>query len=400
MLRALQISQQFPSELYPALGVMVQNAVRALAPLMELEVLAPRPHTLPVPGFPYGGLARLPTRREETGYLVHRPKYLYLVPKAIFYPWAGPAMARALVRYAAHLKRPDVIHAHWSYPDGWAACALREHFGCPLVVHARGSLERVIARQSSRFRELVARPLMAADAVIANSDALAADCLELGVLPAKLRVIPNGVDLELFVPSDKPAMKRRLGLDPARPWVLYCGNLRPVKGVDLLAEAIPMLLAARPELGFALVGGGELEGLLRGKLARFLRDGSVVMTGPLPQQVVARYMSAADLLVLPSRSEARGNVIIEALACATPVAAAAVGGIPEVVRPEHGRLFQPGAVDPIVQALLELTRDLAHLAQLGEAGRRFVLQGDMTWHAHASHTLELYRSLSRDSCAS
>jgi len=393
MLRALQISQQFPSELYPALGVMVQNAVRALAPLVALEVLAPRPYTLPLPGFPYGGLAQLPLLREESGYLVHRPKYWYLVPKPIFYPYAGPAMARALVRYATHLQRPDVIHAHWSYPDGWAGRALSQHLGCRLVVHARGTLERVIARQSARFRALVAQPLMAADAVIANSDALRADCLELGVAPDKLHVIPNGVDLELFVPADKLTMKRSLGLDPQRLWVLYCGNLRLVKGVDLLAEAIPALRAARPLLGFVLVGAGELRAQLQQRLAAFLHDGSVVMTGALPQASVARYMSAADLLVLPSRSEARSNVIIEALACQTPVAAAAVGGIPEVVRPEHGRLFAPGAAQAIVQALLELTDDASRLPQLGAAGRRFVLAGDMTWQAHAAHTHQLYRSL-------
>jgi teichuronic acid biosynthesis glycosyltransferase TuaC len=393
MLRALQISQQFPSEFYPALGVMVQNAVRALTPLLALEVLAPRPHTLPIPGFPYGALSRLPLRREESGYLVHRPKYLYLVPKAIFYPYAGPAMANALLKYAANLQPPDVIHAHWSYPDGWAARALREHFGCKLVVHARGTLERVVARQSPGFRGLVAQPLLAADAVIANSHALRQDCLELGVPAAKLHVIPNGVDLELFVPGDKPAMQRSLGLDPDRLWVLYCGNLRHVKGVDLLAEAIPKLRAARPELGFVLVGDGELRAQLQQSLAPFLADGSVVMTGALPQASVARYMSAADLLVLPSRSEARSNVIVEALACQTPVAAAAVGGIPEVVRSQHGRLFQPGSSQAIVQSVLELTSAAVGLEQLGEAGRKFVLEGDMSWQVHAAHTLELYRSL-------
>jgi glycosyltransferase involved in cell wall biosynthesis len=265
--------------------------------------------------------------------------------------------------------------------------------GCRLVVHARGTLERVIAQQSPRFRALVAQPLMAADAVIANSDALRADCLELGVAPDKLHVIPNGVDLELFVPADKTAMKQSLGLDPARLWVLYCGNLRAVKGVDLLAEAIPSLRVARPELGFVLVGDGELRAKLQQRLATFVRDGSVIMTGALPQASVARYMSAADLLVLPSRSEARSNVIVEALACQTPGAAAAVGGIPEVVRPEHGRLFAPGAAQAIVQALLELTAEPARLPQLGAAGRKFVLAGDMTWQAHAAHTLELYRSL-------
>ena len=398
-MRALQVSQQYPSEYYPALGVMVQNALRALAPLLELELLAPRPYTLPVPGFPFGALARLPATRREHGFVVHRPRYAYLVPKRLFYPLAGPALARALARYARRLRAPELIHAHWSYPDGWAALALREHFQCPLVIHARGTLERVIARQSPRFRRLVVQPLTAADAVIANSDALRQDCLELGVLARNIHVIPNGVDLELFTPQDKSASKRALGLDPERLWVLYCGNLRPVKGVDLLLAAIQQLLAAGSPLSFAIVGSGELEGALRAQLAGALAERRVVMTGALPQPTVARYMNAADLLVLPSRSEARSNVIVEALACRTPVAAAEVGGIPEVMRPEHGRLFAPYDAQAIAAALRELTAQPERLRVLGAAGRQFVLNSDLTWQAHARRTVELYRSLLASSSA-
>ena len=393
MLRALQISQQFPNEHYPALGVMVQNAVRALATQLPLEVVAPRPYTVPLRGVPFGALAKLPTLRDEAGTLVHRPRYLYLVPKRVCYPWAGPAMAHALLRYAPALQRPDIIHAHWSYPDGWAGAALRAHFGSKLVVHARGTLERVIARQSARFRELVARPLNAADAVIANSDALRDDCLALGVLPHKLHVIPNGVDVGMFRPADKPSAKRGLGLQAERTWILFCGNLRHVKGVDLLAEAIPQLLAADSTLGFVLIGSGELQGALRAQLAAWSSMGRVRMTGALAQPEVARYMAAVDLLVVPSRSEARGNVILEALASGTAVAAAAVGGIPEVVRPQHGRLFAPESTLAIVEAVRELVADRARLAHMGHVGHRFVVEGDMSWQAHATHTVELYRSL-------
>jgi glycosyltransferase involved in cell wall biosynthesis len=402
MLRVLHVSQQFPCEAYPALGVMVQNAVRALASKVDQvdqAVLAPRPYTLPVPYFPYGKLANLPTRRLEGNYWVHRPHYLYLVPKWLLYPHAGPALSFSLARYARRelaLARPDVIHAHWSYPDGWAALALRKHFGCRLVVHARGTLERVIARQSPRFHELVATPLRAADAVIANSQALHDDCLELGVAPGRLHTIPNGVDLGLFQPpgpAGKPAEKRSLGLAGDRMLLLYCGNLREVKGVDLLCSALPALCAARPQLDVVFVGTGELEPKLRRELAAQLSLGRVVLTGALPQSQVARYMRAADLLVLPSRSEARGNVILEALASQTPVAAANVGGIPELMRPEHGRLFESGSSAAVLSSLLELTADSGLLSQLGAAGERFARSSGLTWQAHADHTLELYRWL-------
>lgn len=393
MLRVLHVSQQFPCEAYPALGVMVQNSVRALAPLVDQSVLAPRPYTLPIPGFPYGRLAQLPARRIESGYWVHRPHYLYLVPKRWLYPQAGPAMARAFKRYAEQLGPPDVIHAHWSYPDGWAARALRDLFGCKLVVHARGTLERVIAQQGPRFRALVATPLQAADAVIANSEALQRDCLELGVSADKLSVIPNGVDLRLFTPADKSESKRALGLHPQRMLLLYCGNLRPVKGVDLLSQALPELCAARPELDVALVGSGELAATLAREHAALIETGRVRMTGALPQSEVARYMQAADLLVLPSRSEARGNVILEALASRTPVAAAEVGGIPELMRESHGLLFAPGDPRALLRALLTLTAAPERLAQLGAAGEQFARESGLTWQAHAEKTAALYHRL-------
>jgi glycosyltransferase involved in cell wall biosynthesis len=331
----------------------------------------------------------LPTRQVEGGVLVHRPRYLYLVPKSLLYPQVGPAMRFAVKRYAGKLKPPDVIHAHWAYPDAWAALSLRKRLKRPLVVHARGTLERVIAKQSPRFRELVAAPLRAADAVIANSHALHEDCLALGVPARKLHVIPNGVDLSLFTPADKAERKRELGLSEQRLLVLYCGNLRPVKGVDLLAAALPKLCALRPQLDVVFVGSGELMPRLQRELAALLISGRVSLKGALPQPEVARYMQAADLLVLPSRSEARGNVVLEALSCQTPVAAARVGGIPEIMRSEYGVLFEPESVQAIVRALVDVTADPDRLAQLGVAGERFARGSGLTWRAHAEHTLEL-----------
>jgi teichuronic acid biosynthesis glycosyltransferase TuaC len=394
-LRALHVSQQFPTREYPALGVMVQSAVRAQSKLegVTVEVLAPRPYTLPVPGFPYGELARVPRLSQDHGFSVHRPHYVYLAPKRWLYPLVGTSFAASARRYASNLARPDVIHAHWSYPDGAGAVALREVFQCPLIVHARGTLERVVAKQNRLLREAVRSPLIAADAVIANSDALRADCIELGVPESRVHVIPNGVDTELFAPLDKAQGKRELGLDAGRIVVLYCGNLRPVKGVDVLAEAIPELLCAQPNLLFVLVGSGELEMQLRSTLARWTGRGDVVFTGAQRQREVARYMAAADLLVLPSRSEARSNVIPEALASGTAVAAADVGGIPEVMRPEHGVMFQSGSRTALVQAVSSMIKDREQLVRMGQAGRKFVVESGWSWAAHAEKTLALYRTL-------
>jgi glycosyltransferase involved in cell wall biosynthesis len=97
--------------------------------------------------------------------------------------------------------------------------------------------------------------------------------------------------------------------------------------------------------------------------------------------------------VLPSRSEARSNVIPEALSSGTAVAAAAVGGIPEIMHPSHGLLFAPESAAALREAVRALTADRDELAELGSRARSYILASDNTWEAHAAKTVSLYQSL-------
>jgi len=392
-MRVLMLSQAYPSPPYPALGVFIRSAAHAMAVHAEVDVLSPRPYTLPLPGVPYGELARLPMRQVDGPCTLHRPRYVYLVPKRFLYPLAGPSYARSVLAYADQLARPDLVHAHWSYPDGHGGLALRDRFRCPLVVHARGTLERVVAKQHPRWRAMIARALIGADAVISNSQALSADCRELGVDPARIHLIPDGTDLELFGPGDRQAARAQLGLPLARPIVLYCGNLREVKGTHVLAEAIAR--CARTDVCFALVGGGELEAALRARFADKLASGQLVMPGYRPHAQMPLYMRAADLFVLPSLSEARSNVIPEALACETPVVASDVGGIPEVMDAGHGRLVPAGDADALLAAIEQLLQDPVALRAMGRAGRAYLLAHGLTWADHARRSHDLYVELLR-----
>lgn len=392
-MRVLMLSQAYPSPAYPALGVFIRSAAQAMAAHAEVDVLSPRPYTLPLPFVPYGGLATLPLRSDDGAVTIHRPRYVYPVPKRWLYPLAGPSYARSVRAYAKRLSRPDVIHAHWSYPDGHGGLALRERFSAPLVVHARGTLERVIAQQNPRWRSMIAHSLTAADAVISNSRALTEDCRGLGVDPARIHMIPDGIDLTLFGPGDRTEARTRLGLPIDRPIVLYCGNLREVKGTHVLADAIAR--CSRTDVCFVLVGGGELEPDLRTRFAAELRSRRVVMPGYRPYEEMPIYMRAADMFVLPSLSEARSNVIPEALACETPVIASNVGGIPEVMDAAHGKLVPPGEPAALLGAIDQLLADPEHLRAMGRAGRAFLLSNGLTWADHARRTFELYTELVR-----
>jgi glycosyltransferase involved in cell wall biosynthesis len=174
---------------------------------------------------------------------------------------------------------------------------------------------------------------------------------ELGADPAVTRVIPNGVDLEVFRPIDRADARRSLGI-PEGNWLLSAGQLVPNKGHDAVIRALVEL----PEFRLLIAGDGPEEGGLRALAA----DAGVVdrvrfLGRVLPERMPLSYC-AADCLVLASSREGMPNVLLESLACGTPVVATRVGGCPDIVRePVAGRLVEapdPQAIAAAVQHLL------------------------------------------------
>jgi glycosyltransferase involved in cell wall biosynthesis len=199
----------------------------------------------------------------------------------------------------------------------------------------------------------------AAHVVVANSSA-ACDQLALeGVDRGKLRVIANGLDAGRFVPAPPRPAIRRLAM---------VANLRAEKGHDTLLAAVPRILARHPGASVTLVGDGPRREALE-TLARALGVSAAVhFLGECRD--VAPVLAGHDLFVLPSRSEAFPNALIEAMATALPVVATSVGGIPEVVRSgENGLLVPPDDAPALADAIVALMDDPARAAALGRAAR-------------------------------
>jgi glycosyltransferase involved in cell wall biosynthesis len=198
----------------------------------------------------------------------------------------------------------------------------------------------------------------AAHAVVANSSAAREQLAREGVPLDRVRLIANGLDTRRFVPaSPRPDIRR----------IVMVANLRPEKGQDTLLAAAPRILARYPDASFTFVGDGPrreaLETLTRAlgitDRVRFMGE----------SRDVARILAEHDLFVLPSRSEAFPNALIEAMATALPVVATDVGGIPEVVRPGSGLLVRPDDERALADAVLALMDDPAAAAALGRAAR-------------------------------
>ncbi|MFI8963916.1 D-inositol-3-phosphate glycosyltransferase [Streptomyces sp. NPDC053493] len=298
----------------------------------------------------------------------------------------------------------DLVHSHY-WLSGQAGRIASFGWGVPLV-HTAHTLALVknahLADGDTPEPELRIRGehqvVAEADRLIANTaDEAAALRTLYGAEAARVDVVRPGVDLRTFAPGDgRAAARARLGL-PADAFVpLYAGRIQPLKGPDVLVRAVAELLRMAPDLRRRLLvpvvgghSGASREGAV-GRLAAELGVADVLRAGPpVPQARLADWYRAADVLVVPSRSESFGLVALEAQACGTPVLAAAVGGLPTAVWDGVSGLLVRGH-DPVAYArrLLWLARNPRVRATMGEAAVRHA--GQMSWRASATRTIDVY----------
>lgn len=329
-LRLLTFTTLYPNAVRSAHGVFVENRLRHLVAGggVELQVVAP------VPWFPfraerfgrYAEMARVPAAETRHGVAIRHPRYPLL-------PRIGMTTAPLLLYLASRgalrdLQRAgydfDLIDAHYFYPDGVAAALLGREFGKPVTITARGTDINLIPDHALPRRMILWAAARAAG-LIAVCAALKDRMVELGMSADRIRVLRNGVDLALFRPVDRAAARARLGLK--RRTLLSVGHLIERKGHYLVIEA----LASTPDTDLLIAGDGEEEPRLRALSAKFGVASRVRFLGQVPHEELPAIYGAADALVLASSREGWPNVLLESMACGTPVVATRVWGSPEVV---------------------------------------------------------------------
>ncbi len=330
--RLLTFSTLFPHAARPNHGIFVENRLRHLLASGEATsfVLAP------VPWFPgrsqrfgdWAVNARAPTAEIRHGIAIHHPRYP-VIPKLgmSIAPWLlYQAMVPHVSRLLAEGHRFDAIDAHYIYPDGVAACWLGRRFGLPVAMTARGTDVNLIPRYRVP-RRLIEGAIRDASALIAVSTALKDVLVKLGAPDEKVTVLRNGVETGLFRPPEsRPAIRSELGLKGLG--LISVGALIERKGHHRTIEAMRQL----PDFELIIVG----EGPERHRLGRMIGDyglaGRVRLLGPQPHTELPALYGAADASVLASSREGCANVLLESMACGTPVVAADVWGNSEVVR--------------------------------------------------------------------
>jgi glycosyltransferase involved in cell wall biosynthesis len=353
-MRVLVLSSTFPNAQQPTRGVFVQHRIRRLAKRCEIVVVAP------LPWFPLNRWLRaerdlVPHVEDQAGLRVYHPRFLSLprYGKCL----DGTLYFLSLVGFVARLRRSfpfEVIDAHFAYPDGLAATLLGRVFRCPVVITLRGSIVRL---SGYRLHQPQLRwALRCADRVTAVSESLKDVAVSLGTPAHRVRVIPNGVDPRVFNPMEQRQARRQCGLPENATVLLTVAGIYDGKGQHLVVDTLPSVLARYPDALYVMVGGsrpGEsYQRRLEGEIRRQGLEGRVLFAGPRPQAELRSWFSAADLSVLATQSEGWPNVLLESLACGTPVVATAVGGAPEIVRDgQDGFLVPHGNASALARAL-------------------------------------------------
>lgn len=372
-IKTLLFSTLYPSSVRPVHGMFVETRLRELLKCgnVETQVVAP------VPWFPsthprfgnYAKMAATPLFEERNGIKVHHPRY-FLPPK-VGQNIAPTMLAAGALSSIRRLIRDgfdfDLIDAHFYYPDGVAASIIARKLGKPFVCTARGS-DINLYKHAPIPRRYIEQTLQQATANIGVCTDLAEQMIELGATRQSTHVIRNGVDLQRFSVVDRKVARESLGLSHEGLLLLSVGNLVELKGHHLIIR----MLAEFPDARLIIVGAGPMRSELEQLAASLGLANRITFAGQQPNESLKMWFSAADALILASSREGWANVLLEAMACGTPVVATRVNGTPEVVAsPEAGRLADVRDVPHLKQALLDLLHDYPDRANVRRYAEQF-----------------------------
>jgi glycosyltransferase involved in cell wall biosynthesis len=372
--RILFFSSIFPRPWDTTRGIYCLHACRALVALgHQVRVVSP-----------LGWREQKTTAKPPPALSDLKVEYpLYVYPPGIlqsaydrfmaFSSW--PTMRRAMAEF-----RPDGILSYWAHPDGAVAARFARGARIPSGVIVGGSDVLVLARSPGRRRRSVVRALRANDAVITVGRQLGDAVQALGVPPSKVHVVYQGVDDALFSPGSATDARRRLAIPEPGKVLVSIGSLIPVKGIDVLLEAMSRVRARQPDVRLYLVGDGAGRRDLERLAAQQGLEGVVHFVGKVDQTGLPDWYRAADLTVLASRSEGVPNVLRESLACGTPFVATSVGGVSEIAAGTNCRLVP--AEDPT--ALSD-----AIAASLTEPRGSLATGGLLTWKQSTQQILDV-----------
>lgn len=386
-MRILTFSSLYPNAVQPSHGVFVENRLRELIKGggVESRVLCP------VPWAPWGAqfsssyaiFRKIESHAVRHGISVSYPRFM-LIPK-IGMSAAPSTMFLSLYGKVRRLIRDgydfDLIDAHYFYPDGVAAAMIGRLLKKPVVITSRGTDINLIPAYRIPRRQILWAARQASG-LITVCQALKDTLVEMGVAPEKIHTLRNGVDLARFQPQNREAARAAFGAGGKT--LLSIGHLIGRKGHDLVIQAMHML----PEYRLLIAGDGPERAHLDALAHSSGVAGRVKFLGALPPEQMTALYNAGDALILASSREGWANVLLEAMACGTPVVASNVWGTPEVVTsPAAGVLMRERTPEGVAEGVKALFRALPLRGETRRYAENF------SWEATTRGQMALFRSI-------
>ncbi|PCI48668.1 MAG: hypothetical protein COB49_05800 [Alphaproteobacteria bacterium] len=342
-MRVLTFTSLYPNKIQPQHGIFVKQRMdyfdriegtsrKVIAPVQYFPLLGRNKNSR------FRQYNQIPQAEQQGDIPLYHPRYM-TIPGTNLINVANAMMKaadRILPEIYGTAETFDLIDGHYLYPDGVAACLLAKKYAKPLILTARGSDINFWMEQEAHKKDIL-QAIDYAHKVICVSQALKERLIRHGVPKDKLIVIMNGVNRTIFKAQDKNKGE----------YLLTVGNLVPLKGHEYILRSLTEL----PGEMLTIIGAGELDTPLR-QLAKELNiSDRVSFLSHIPHKELPACYAKAKCTILMSSMEGMPNVILESLACGTPVIATNVGGIPEVVTKDNGILLTERTSEALTEAL-------------------------------------------------
>lgn len=388
--KILYLSRLYPNNIVGVNGLWVEGLVTAMSRLNDVRVISPVAYCPPLPQFiSYAKNRKILKKEIVNGVDVFRPRFL-APPGYVLHSCVGELLYWSIVRKVDQYRKKfpfELIHAHFSYPDGYVAAKFAKRYNIPLVITEHAAW-RPWMDDFPAVRKQAVWATGVSNNVIAGSRYLADTITHFTQQPSKISRIPIGVNTQLFKPAE---------IEKKPQQILYVGRIHKTKGVDVLFNAIKILIDRGFDIRLVIVGGNlgfknyQVQEDKMRQLATELRINPYLdFVGMKQPEQVKTLMQESALLVLPSRRETFGTVLIEAIACGTPVVATRCGGPEDFVNDDVGILVDKENSQALANGLEKIiSTQKKYCAQtlFGYAHAGF------SWESVAIKTNEIYKKL-------
>lgn len=387
-MKILILSSMYPNSKLYLSGVFVHEQVKALKRIgMEVTVIAPVP-------FVFGLLKRInskwdlyskvPEYEEIDSIKILHSRYLAVPGGYLRHYWAYSYVRSAtkLLKKYFYDEKFDLIHAHGSLPDDYAAKILAQQLNIPFIITVHGATVGSLFKRKAQFAKSKAA-LLKANAVIAVSSKVEKRIKELVGRNDNIYIIHNG-----FKPiENNETLHVHDGIN-----ILFGGNLIEQKGCEYLIKAFDELRKKYSDISLTIAGGGTEKKTLEQLVETLELTNKVFFKGFVKHDKMLKLMMECDIFILPSWNEALGIVYIEAMSLKKPTIGTFGEGIEDIISDgENGLLVEPKNVDSIVEKISILIENENLRKELGLKGYESVKE--LTWENNAKKTMQLYKKV-------